>query len=113
MNLLNCALCDRRFGSAGGADSREHLIPNSIGGQKKVSGVLCKACNDRTGAEWDALLANQLRLVTTTVKVKRDRGASPAIDVATLSGQPIRIHDDGHLPQPRSAPVEIAADGGI
>ena len=52
-------------------------------------------------------------LVTTMVKVKRERGANPAIDLVTLSGQPIRVHDDGHLTQPDSAPVEIAADGGI
>jgi len=113
MKSGKCALCDRQFGSPGVVHSKEHLIPNSIGGQKKVSGGLCKTCNDRTGAEWDAFLANQLSLVTTMVKVKRERGANPAIDLVTLSGQPIRVHDDGHLTQPDSAPVEIAADGGI
>jgi hypothetical protein len=113
MKSGKCALCDRQFCSRGVVHSKEHLIPNSIGGQKKVSGVLCKTCNDRTGAEWDAFLANQLSLVTTMVKVKRERGANPAIDLVTLSGQPIRVHDDGHLTQPGSAPVEIAAEGGI
>lgn len=108
-----CALCDRPFDAPGVDHSKEHLIPNSIGGQKKVPWVLCKDCNDRTGKEWDAALANQLSLITMTVKVKRDRGMTPAIDARTKSGKAVRIHDDGRITLPRSAPVEIAADGGI
>jgi hypothetical protein len=109
----SCALCDREFDGDLVISSREHLIPNSIGGQKKVQWVLCKDCNDRTGKEWDAVLANQLSLVTMTVKVKRDRGTTPAIDARTKSGKAVRIHDDGRITLPRSAPIESAADGGV
>jgi hypothetical protein len=109
----SCALCDREFDGDLVLNSREHLIPNSIGGQKKVQWVLCKDCNDRTGKEWDAVLANQLSLVTMTVKVKRDRGTTPAIDARTKSGKAVRIHDDGEITLPRSAPIETAVDGGI
>ena len=113
MRLTSCALCNRQFGSGGVIHSREHLILNSIGGQKKVFGILCKICNDRTGAEWDAILADQLSFVTITVKVKRDRGKHPAVDAVTRSGQPIRLHADGHLTQPRTPPIETAENGGI
>ena len=48
-----------------------------------------------------------------TVKVKRDRGTTPAIDARTKSGKAVRIHDDGRITLPRSAPIETAADGGV
>jgi hypothetical protein len=113
MKLTCCALCDRQFGSEGVVDSREHIIPNSIGGQKKVSGILCKTCNDRTGAEWDAALADQLSIVSVTVGVRRDRGNQPAVDAKTRSGQPIRLHPDGHLTLPRTPPIETVENGGV
>jgi hypothetical protein len=78
-----------------------------------VFGILCKICNDRTGAEWDAILADQLSFVSVTVKVKRDRGNHPAVDAVTRSGQPIRLHSDGHLTHPRTPPIEAAENGGI
>jgi HNH endonuclease len=93
--------------------SQEHLIPNSIGGQKRASGILCKTCNDRTGAEWDATLADQLSFITVIVGVRRDRGKHPAVDVVTRSGEPIRIHVDGHLTQPRTPPIVTSENGGI
>ena len=113
MRLTSCALCNGQFGSEGVIHSREHLIPNSIGGSKKVFGILCKTCNDRTGAEWDAILADQLSFVSVTVNVKRDRGTHPAVDAVTRSGQSIRLYADGHLTQPRTPPIETAENGGI
>lgn len=113
MKLRFCALCDRPFGAPGVLNSREHIIPNSIGGQKKVPGIICKDCNDRTGAEWDSALAEQLGLVAVLAKVKRDRGEQPSFEALTLSGKPIRIHADGHLSLPRTAPMETVEDGRI
>ena len=50
-----CALCGEPF--ADGDDSREHIIPNAIGGRKKIAGFLCRNCNSKTGKEWDSELA--------------------------------------------------------
>jgi hypothetical protein len=113
MKLHCCALCDRAFGTPGVFHSREHIIPNSIGGQKKVLGIVCKDCNDRTGAEWDSVLAEQLGLVTVLANVKRERGEQPSFEARTQSGRPIRIHADGHLSLPRAAPKETIEDGHV
>lgn len=113
MKLLFCALCDRSFGSPGVLNSREHIIPNSIGGQKEVPGIICKDCNDRTGAEWDSALAEQLSLVAVLANVKRDRKQQPSFEALTLSGKPIRIHADGHLSLPRTALMETVKDGRV
>lgn len=112
-SLASCALCDRRFGVDQVVNSREHIIQNFIGGQKKVRGILCKDCNDRTGKNWDSVLAQQLAFVSHLVKVKRDRGENPTIPVKTWSGRQIRIHADGSLSEPRSGPRIIPVNGGL
>ena len=39
-------------------DSDEHLIPNALGGRRKVSGFLHRDCNSRTGEASDAWQLN-------------------------------------------------------
>jgi hypothetical protein len=112
MNLTCCAICGKPFG-VGVIHSREHILPNSIGGNKSVYGVVCKDCNDRAGSEWDSVLAKQLEFVSHVVKVRRDRGQSPTITVKTASGEPIRIHADGRLSDPRTPPAITAEGAGI
>ena len=41
--------------------SLEHVIAKSLGGKKRTAKALCRACNNRTGTEWDAVLEEQLR----------------------------------------------------
>ena len=38
-----CVLCESQI--TDGNDSRKHLIPNAIGGRRKVRGFLCNICN--------------------------------------------------------------------
>ena len=40
--------------------SREHVIPQALGGRKTISDSLCRKCNNETGADWDAKLVEQL-----------------------------------------------------
>ena len=111
--LARCALCDRRFGDDGVIHSREHIIPNSIGGQKKVYGILCKECNDRTGSEWDSVLAEQLSFLSSLLAIVRDDGKQPSIDIVTMSGKRLRKHADGRLTYRPEPPVETKTEDGV
>lgn len=69
---FHCALCDVLLTPE--SNSREHLLPNGIGGQKTVRNVFCKACNNRTGSAWDADLTKQFNPLNLLFAIKRDRG---------------------------------------
>lgn len=90
-----CALCDVLLTSEN--NSAEHLIPNGIGGQKRVRNVLCKDCNSLTGMQWDADVTKQLNSLNLIFAIKRDRGSVRAQDFQTTSGETMRVHSEGHL----------------
>ncbi|MFC0569973.1 HNH endonuclease [Gluconobacter japonicus] len=50
--MANCIICNHSLTSQN--DSAEHIIPNAIGGFRKVWGFLCNRCNNTTGHDWDA-----------------------------------------------------------
>jgi len=106
-----CAFCDVEITLAN--DSREHIIQNAIGGIRKVRGVFCKTCNNTTGAKWDAEAARQLQFLTLHLGVVRDRGNGCAGEFVTLSGRPVRKHQDGHLSFPASKPSVIPKGEGV
>jgi hypothetical protein len=54
--MRSCALCETAITAEN--DSDEHLIPNALGGRRKVSGFLYRDCNSRTGEAWDAWRLN-------------------------------------------------------
>lgn len=108
---FQCALCDQVL--TPNNNSREHLLPNGIGGQKTVRNVLCKSCNERAGAEWDAIVSRQLNLLNLLFDIKRDRGTVQAEDYRTVSGQKVRKHPDGHLTYSRQEPTRIQTDQGL
>jgi hypothetical protein len=111
MTPFHCALCNQVLTPDN--NSREHLLPNGIGGQKTVRNVLCKPCNDRTGAEWDASVSKQLNFLNLLFAIKRDRGTVQAEDYTTVSGQTVRKHPEGHLTLPRQEPVRTQTDQGL
>ena len=43
-----CWLCDNEL-----TPTKEHIIPESMGGKKTVHGFICRNCNSRTGHDWD------------------------------------------------------------
>ena len=63
--MRKCLLCETDL--IGEAQSREHVIPESLGGRKRTSMALCRQCNSTTGHEWDAELERQLRAVSLIV----------------------------------------------
>lgn len=85
-------------------DSREHIIANAIGGRWWVRGISCRECNSLAGRKWDATAADQLKFLALHLAIRRDSGETRPGDYATLSGQPVRLHPEGHLTFQRSAP---------
>ena len=79
------------------ANSAEHLIPNAIGGRRKVMGFICRECNSSAGETWDAEVARQLLWLSLMVGVSRERGQLPSLKVITTADERLTIRSDGSL----------------
>ncbi|QOD82217.1 HNH endonuclease [Chromobacterium haemolyticum] len=90
-----CPLCDQPIALKG--DSREHIIPNSIGGRLKIRGFICVGCNSRTGESWDAEIWKQFAQIAMMHGVERDRGEPPSIQIQTVDGNRYRLLPDGSM----------------
>ena len=99
---MTCALCGTSLTSENA--SREHIIPNAIGGRKKIANFLCRACNSRTGSEWDDEFVRQLRPLCTMLNVKRAHGRNRPFVVETVSGRKLAVYPDGSLTIARQRP---------
>ena len=77
--------------------SREHIIPNAIGGKKFVSGFICDRCNNETGAAWDAELARQLNPISLYLGIRRTRGKVRPQVFPTSSGGEVQVHPGGRM----------------
>jgi hypothetical protein len=88
-----CVLCENTITAE--TESEEHLIPNALGGRKKVSGFLCRDCNSRTGDSWDAALAAQLLPLCLLMDISRERGEPPPLKVETTAGERLSIGPNG------------------
>jgi len=106
-----CARCDIEITRRN--DSREHIVANAIGGRRKVRGFFCRKCNSSAGGKWDAAAANQLNFLALHLTRRRDRGEVPPGHYTTLPGMPVRVHPDGHLSFPRSAPEVVERGSGV
>lgn len=95
-----CLLCERNISTE--TDSREHIIPNSIGGRKKVSGFLCADCNSKSGDNWESELAKQMNPLGLFFRINRERGNAPSQNFKTISGEEWELNVDGsmNLPKP-------------
>ena len=90
-----CALCQTPLTKAN--RTKEHIIPNAIGGRKKVRNFICKRCNDKTGEKWDSALANQLQPFCTMLGIRRAEGNNRPFPVETVSGRKLVWNPDGSL----------------
>ena len=93
MKGAQCALCKKVVTS--GNSSAEHIIPNAIGGRKRVVGFICRACNSESGSKWDAELARQLNPLSLLLGIARQRGDVPSQAFQTYSGGSVRVNVDG------------------
>ncbi|WP_006749050.1 HNH endonuclease [Thioalkalivibrio paradoxus] len=94
-----CLLCEELISAE--TDSREHLIPNSIGGRKKVSGFLCVPCNSKSGDSWDSALAHQMNPLSLFFRINRERGDAPSQKFKTTSGRELVLNADGSMDLPK------------
>jgi hypothetical protein len=94
-NNKECAYCESKLTES--SNSKEHIIPNSIGGQKKVRGFICKECNNELGQTCDTVLAEQLNYFSLAVGIKRDRGFKPNknMNIQTEDGTELRLQSSG------------------
>ncbi|MFD2234903.1 HNH endonuclease [Phaeospirillum tilakii] len=105
---LICALCPVELTDEN--RTKEHIIPNSIGGMEKVEWFICRSCNSDKGETWDAALAAQFNWFSVMVGIVRDRKESPPERVATISGEEFLLHPDGTM-RPAKFKYEEVKDG--
>ncbi|WP_273181329.1 MULTISPECIES: HNH endonuclease [Methylophaga] len=106
----HCLLCDELISTE--IDSREHLIPNSIGGKKKVSGFLCVNCNSKSGDSWDSALARQMNPLSLFFRINRDRGNVFSQKFQTLNGA-LMLNGDGPMDLPKPVFKDNKNDKGV
>ena len=92
---MTCAFCAKHFTESNA--SKEHVIPNAIGGRKTVDNFICVDCNNSTGADWDKELVSQLRPLCTMLNINRDRGSNRAFVVETINDRKLTIRPDGSM----------------
>ena len=82
--LQKCFLCNSNITAN---NSKEHIIPNAIGGRKKVEGFICKECNHKSGYTWDAELAEKLNPLCYLFHINRKTGKVPPVIFETTKGK--------------------------
>lgn len=93
MQVNTCFICNNIIGLEN--NSKEHVIPNSIGGRKIVKNFICIDCNNVTGETWDLELFEQLAPFCTMFGIERQRGKVAPLKVKTLSGEEYIQFNDG------------------
>lgn len=91
--IKNCLLCNLQITNKN--NTKEHIIPNSIGGRKTVKDFICNSCNNRLGETWDAELARFLNIFSLLLNIKRLRGNPPKEKLKTTNNQRILLHSNG------------------
>lgn len=108
--LPTCALCPNVITPE--TDSREHIIPNSIGGRAKILGFLCRPCNNARGQTWESELASQFAAIALMHGVKRENGETPPMVFQTVHGEQLLMLVDGTMVPARPLYREQITDTG-
>lgn len=100
--MKNCYTC-----GSSDASSKEHVIPNALGGRWKARGLLCRECNQLLGRTIDATLSQELGVWMNLSSLSRERGGVPNETVwlgargdfirgadATLRRQRPKVHEE-------------------
>jgi hypothetical protein len=113
MTSPKCALCDVEITEKN--DTKEHLIPNAIGGRKKVKGFICESCNNASGDDWESELAKQLNPLSLFFGISRERGDAPSQLFETTGGDKLKLNVDGSmdLEKPLYAESPLEAGSGV
>ncbi|WP_175698180.1 HNH endonuclease [Burkholderia ambifaria] len=106
-----CALCSDTLSAKN--KTKEHIIPNAIGGRKKTTVFICNDCNNKRGECWDAELAKQLNWFSLAVGISRERGETPRQIVQTIDGDRYWLLNDGSFVPENSSYSEEDLGGEI
>jgi len=105
-----CVRCGNPITEAN--DSREHVIPNAIGGRLKTRGFICVDCNNEAGQTWDAALTGQLNSLSLFFGIARERGVSPAELIETTAGEKLLAQFGGGFLLAKPTYLEFASESG-
>lgn len=106
----NCVRCGHLITDAN--DSREHVIPNAIGGRLKTRGFICENCNNAAGEVWDAALTAQLNSLGLFFGIVRERGVSPAELIETTVGERLLVQPGGGFLLAKPVYQEVVSESG-
>ena len=95
MTSSKCALCDVEITKDN--NTKEHIIPNAIGGRKKVENFICEDCNKKSGGTWDIALIKQLEPFSLLFDIKRERGEVKPNTFTTAKGEKIMLRANGTM----------------
>lgn len=77
-------------------ESKEHIIPNAIGGKLKSKRLLCINCNTTFGSKYESAFVDELRFFSGRLPIKRDRGENKKLHtVDQNTGHKIIIDEQG------------------
>ncbi|MCX2942232.1 HNH endonuclease [Rahnella perminowiae] len=106
-----CAFCKNNL--AGKNRTKEHIIPNAVGGRRKTTEFICKICNNKLGEKWDSELARQLNWFSVSLGISRERGEPPKQIVQTVEGERYWLMNDGTFTIDKSSYYEEVNDGSV
>ncbi len=107
MTTQTCFLCSAEL--IGDASSREHIIPNALGGRLKSRSLLCVKCNSYC-SRIDGALVKQLLPLANVLDVVRERGVTPSVRVKLESGVQMQRDPDGHMRPVALRPTVVERD---
>jgi len=110
-NKHYCALCNILITKEN--NSKEHIIPNAIGGKKKISNFICKDCNNKSGNEWESDLTEQLSSLCTYFGIKRDRGCVQPYVATTIKGEKLQLNANASMKIHKPTYIETKIDDGV
>ncbi len=94
-------------------DTKEHIIPASIGGRKTVTSFICKKCNNTSGEKWDSTLAQQLSALTVYLGIKRQKKNLPRHTFKTTNDKLINLYSDGKMYQEKPSINVVEKDKNV
>ncbi|WP_375176790.1 HNH endonuclease [Marinobacter mobilis] len=108
-----CALCEKEITQEN--DTKEHLIPNAIGGRRKLKGFICESCNNTSGDDWESALAKQLNPLSLFFGISRERGEAPSQLFETTGSDRLKLnlHGSMDIEKPLYSETPLESGSGV
>src|ERR1700749_3061633 len=103
--MNHCYFCKTEL--LGNNISKEHILPNAIGGRLTSNQLMCRDCNSKYGDSIDAEFCNQFLSLSSMLQIKKQRGEIVTLkNLSTKSGEKYNIVD-GYKPVLAHPTVEL------